>query len=93
MNIVILSHKFNQVVYKQNDNIRYFKLYDCKDGHILKKKTAYAHKLTLKELIMEEKKKRRKLIYDKTYDPSDKDTFINNLDVWRIRCYNHIGVY
>lgn len=94
MNIVILSHKFNQVVYKENENIRYFKLYDCKDGHILKKKkTTYAHKLTLKQLIREENKKRRKLINDITYEPSDKDVFINNLDVWRIRCYNLIGIY
>ena len=70
-----------------------FRLLKRKDGYILKKKNRKAHNITLRELKREEEKKRHKLLYDETYNPSDKDLFYNNIDVWRIRCYNIIGVY
>ena len=70
-----------------------FRILKSKDGHKLNKRKGRAHNLALKQVRQQEEKKRNKLKTDKTYNPKDKDIFNNNIDLWRIRCYNVIGIY
>ena len=74
-------------------NSKSYRLLKSKDGHVLKKKNKKAHNITLRILKIEEDKKRHKILHDETYNPSDKYIFNNNIDMWRIRCYNLIGVH
>jgi CDP-glycerol glycerophosphotransferase (TagB/SpsB family) len=76
----------------KNNNNNTFRLLKSKDGYILKKKDRKAHNITIRILKIEEDKKRHKITYDTTYNPSDKQVFNNNIDLWRIRCYNLIDV-
>lgn len=69
-----------------------FILLKSKGKYKLKKRNKRSHMITLRILKVEEEKKRNKLNNDPTYNPSDKHIFLNNIDVWRICCYNHIGV-
>ena len=63
-----------------------------KDGVRLDKKYKRAHKISLKYVKNQEEKKRHKILTDTTYEPKDKDKFINNIELWRILCYNTSGV-
>lgn len=69
-----------------------FKLLNSKGGYKLKKRNRHAHNITLRILKVEEEKKRNKLMNDPDYNPSDKHIFLHDIDLWRIRCYNIIGV-
>ena len=63
-----------------------------KDGIYLMRRRKGAHKTALKVVKNEEEKKRQKIKTDSDYNPSDKDIFNNNIELWRIKCYNVIGV-
>lgn len=90
--IKILEHKKGNIVYRKDGVLNEFKLFSKRGEYVLKKKNTNAHKITLKVLIIEEAKKRNKILNDDTYKPSDLNTFINDIDTWRVRCYNAIGV-
>ena len=59
----------------------------------LRRKNKTAHIFTVKTVKSEEEKKNNKLKTDPNYNPPDKDIFINNIEVWRIQCYNILSIY
>jgi hypothetical protein len=63
-----------------------------KDGIYLIRRRKKAHKTALKFVKNEEEKKRQKINTDINYNPLDKEIFKNNIELWRIKCYNVIGV-
>ena len=63
-----------------------------KNGYRLNKQRVKVHNLRVRIVKEQEEKKRNLILNDPTYEPGDKILFLNDIEAWRIQCYNIIGV-
>ena len=63
-----------------------------KNGYKLNKQRVKVHNLRVRIVKEQEEKKRNLILNDPTYEPSDKTLFLNDIEAWRIKCYNIIGI-
>ena len=74
------------------DDIKQYTILKNKNGYKLNKQRLKVHNLRVRVVKDQEVKKRNLFMNDHTYEPSDKMLFLNDIEAWRIQCYNVVGI-